>query len=119
MKIFKFIDIGIQTFLTLYIIYILVYRFTINWDFILAFWGLGILMIWQMISYFILLKKQGKAPQRIYYIVGIIVLISISSYCINHKSDLYIKLFFIGASTLAAYYYAISIIDIFIISKNK
>jgi hypothetical protein len=120
MKTFKLLDLALQSIIITYIIYIILFRFTINWDFILAFLGLGVLMIWQLISYFILLKSQGKYPQRIIYIVGIILLVLFVIIFYNNNTELQTKLLFILASVLASYYYIISIIEfIFSLQKTK
>jgi hypothetical protein len=120
MKMFKAIDIGMQTIIICYILYIIAFRFTINWDFILAFLGLGVLMIWQLVSYLVLLKSQGKYPQRIIYIVGIILLVLLSIFFYDSKTELQTKLLFAWATILASFYYIIGIIEfISILNKNN
>jgi hypothetical protein len=114
MKMFKAIDIGMQTIIICYIFYIIAFRFTINWDFILAFIGLGVLMIWQVVSYIVLLNRQGKLPQRIIYIICMIIFIFIIVCFYEAKTNSQTRLLFIVAITLASYYYAISIIEFFI-----
>jgi O-antigen/teichoic acid export membrane protein len=112
MKIFKFIDLLLQTIIIVYILYIILFRFTINWDFILVFIGLAVLMIWQVISAIVQYKIR-MLPHRIYYMISIALLLCISVFVYIANNTMYTKGVVIFGATIAAYYFIIAWLDFF------